>query len=315
MKFLGSVFTVAKWMLLLLLLAAAAAYAASTLNLKTLDDSAREQLGGEYLQTSQGVLSYARSGPSNGPVVVLVHGFSTPKFVWEKVMGDLTSAGYQVIIYDHFGRGFSDRPDVTYNAALYRTELDDLITGLNLPLPIRLVGYSMGGANVVDYAAEQPEKIKQLVLIAPAGYMRNSASFSVLDVPVLGNFIASVFAKGYARDGIATEVEAGKADSAMLGKFDLQASYGGYTDSLLSTLLNYPMADLADRYQLIGATNIPVTAIWGTDDKIVPYSGAKLMLDDVNQLQLITLEGANHNMTYANDEVGPALVEALNRVE
>jgi pimeloyl-ACP methyl ester carboxylesterase len=301
-----------KWLVLLLLLVVVSAYGIARSGSKPLDQAARDQLGGDYLQTGQGVLSYTRQGPADAPVVILVHGFSTPKFVWEQVTPSLLAAGYQVITYDHLGRGFSDRPAGPYDAALYRNELTELITGLELATPLTLVGYSMGGANVVDFAAANPAQIKQLLLIAPAGYMRNAESLSPLSTPLLGEWLTTVFGKQYARGAIKSDIEAGLAPADMLDKFDQQAAYSGYTDALLSTLRNFPMADLADRYRIIGETDIPVTAIWGTADKVVPYAGAALMAEDVGQLKLITLPDGTHNITYARAaEVAAALVSVL----
>ena len=297
---------------LLLLLAAAAAYGVARSGLKTLDQDARDALGGLYLETDHGVLSYTRQGSVHAPTIILVHGFSTPKFVWEQVIPALLEAGYQIITYDHFGRGFSDRPAGPYNAALYQSELSSLIQGLNLSTPLSLVGYSMGGANVVDYAASYPDQIKQLVLIAPAGYMRNSKFASILNFPVLGEWLSTVIGKQFVSTGIKAEVDAGRAPADMLGKFEAQAIYDGYTGALLSTLRHFPMADMAHRYRKVAAKDIPVTAIWGTADRIVPYEGAALMAKDLPQLELITIDGANHNVTFGQAKVvANALLQAL----
>ncbi len=57
---------------------------------------------------------------------------------------------------------------------------------------------------------------------------------------------------------------------------------------------------------------IPVSAIWGTADQVVPYAGAALMAEDVPRLKLTTIDGANHNMTYGRaDAVATAVVNAL----
>ena len=302
----------ASYAFLLLLLAAAAAYGVARSGLKTLDQDARNALGGLYLQTDNGVLSYTRQGAVHEPTLILVHGFSTPKFVWEQVIPYLLEAGYQVITYDHFGRGFSDRPPGPYDSALYQSELSTLIQGLNLSTPLSLVGYSMGGANVVDYAASNPDQIEQLVLIAPAGYMGESKLASILNVPVVGEWLATVLGKQLAYTGIKAEVDADRAPANMLEKFEAQAIYDGYTSALLSTLRHFPMADMAHRYREVAATDVPVTAIWGTADKIVPYEGAALMTQDLPRLELITIDGANHNMTFGQAKVvANALLKAL----
>lgn len=291
---------------------AAVPYVYIALSTEELDRAAQDALGGLYLDTEQGRLSYTRDGDLNAPAVILVHGFSTPKFVWNQVKPELVKAGFQVITFDHLGRGFSDRPDGPYDSNLYRQELTDLIIGLKLTTPVSLVGYSMGGANVIDYTAQYPDKIKQLVLIAPAGYMGDSGSLSTLAKPVIGDYIATVFGKEYAAKSIRDEVKSGAAPAEMLPLFERQASYQGYTKALLSTLRHYPMGTLSDRYQIVGGTGIPVHAIWGTADQVVPYCGLAEMAEDLPQLTSTTLDDGNHNITYARArEVTDALLLAL----
>jgi pimeloyl-ACP methyl ester carboxylesterase len=298
--------------LLLLLLLAAVAFAVARGGLKDLDQAARDSAGGSYLQTKHGILSYTREGPVDAPTVILVHGFATPKFVWEQVTPAILEAGYQVISFDHLGRGFSDRPEGPYDSALYNSELAGLIEGLDLNTPLTLVGYSMGGATVVDYAASHPEQIKQLVLIAPAGYILDAPEASPLAMPVVGEWLFTIFGNRYAREGIEAEISAGRASKHMLDKFDQQAAFSGYTDSLLSTLRHFPMADLSDRYRIVGGTDIAVWTIWGTADAVVPFEGAGRMLEDVPQMKLTQLNGANHNMTFGQaDDVAAALLHAL----
>ena len=73
---------------------------------KVLDSAERERLGGSYVQLSDGVTHYALSGPTDGEVVVLVHGGTVPMLCWEKQAAALTAAGYRVLMYDQFGRSF-----------------------------------------------------------------------------------------------------------------------------------------------------------------------------------------------------------------
>ena len=95
---------------LFLLVMSLAVYMAARNGLKELNEQAREEIGGLYLDTEYGTLSYTREGSVNSSAVILVHGFSTPKFVWDQITPSLVGKGYQVITFDHLGRGFSDRP-------------------------------------------------------------------------------------------------------------------------------------------------------------------------------------------------------------
>ena len=48
-----------------------------------LNESEREKLGGTYINLSQGVTHYKLTGPTNGKVVVLVHGGTVPIWTWD----------------------------------------------------------------------------------------------------------------------------------------------------------------------------------------------------------------------------------------
>ena len=288
---------------LFLLVMSLAVYMVARNGLKELNEQAREEIGGLYLDTEYGTLSYTREGSVNSSAVILVHGFSTPKFVWDQITPSLVAKGYQVITFDHLGRGFSDRPAGPYNAELYQSELAGLIAKLELKTPLTLVGYSMGGANVVDYAASHPEQIQQLILIAPAGYMDDPDSSALAAKPIIGEWLATVFGNQYAGTAIQSEIEEGLAPKDMYEKFQKQASFKGYTEALLSTLRHYPMHDLAHRYKIVGKAGIPVSAIWGTADEVVPYSGAAEMAADVPQLKIEAIKDGNHNIAYAQAQL------------
>ncbi len=75
---------------------------------------------------------------------------------------------------------------------------------------------------MVDFTASNVSLVKQLLLIAPAGYMPDSTS--LLDVPILGEWLAVVFGKQYALTSIRQEVEAGVAPADMLAKFEQQVN-------------------------------------------------------------------------------------------
>lgn len=302
--------------LLLLLIAALVLvpYALNVINLKPLDEQARASLDETYLSSPHGEIAYTRSGSPDDPAVVLVHGFSTPKFVWNEITPMLVAGGYQVITFDHLGRGFSERPVGPYDEAFYRTELGAVIKQLQLSTPLTLVGYSMGGANVADYTAANPEDVSQLVLIAPAGYMPTSRLWQLLQVPIVGEWLMTVAAKARVNKALQAEVDAGRTPPAALKTFAASADYRGFTEALLSTVRHYPMQNRQASYQAIGKLDIPVSAIWGTADKVVPYSGAQAMLADVPQLTIDTIVDGDHNITFARANlVGLKILAALDK--
>ena len=86
-------------------------YFAQTFRLKPLDRAARSLAPGAFANLSDGATHYRLEGEGRArPLIVFVHGFSTPSFVWRGIIPKLTAAGYKTLRYDLYGRGWSDRP-------------------------------------------------------------------------------------------------------------------------------------------------------------------------------------------------------------
>ena len=296
-----------------LILIMAVTYFYFQFSLKTLTPEVRAKLPGEFIQLEDGVVSYYWKGPENGDIVVLVHGLSTPKFVWDGNVDALAEIGKRVLVYDHLGRGFSDRPDIVYDGDLYTRELMNLLDALHVTQPVNLVGYSMGGGNVIGFAARYPEKVKKLILIAPAGYVPSYEGLAkLIFAPGLGEWLMAMVGKKEMLADIVEAVEAGKARPDMVEKFEEQFQYRGYLDSILSTMRNYPMYDLSTEYEKVGRSRIPTFAIWGTDDQVVPFSTSENVKTAIPHIKIFPIKGAGHSVTYTETEkVNAILVDLL----
>ena len=106
---------------------------------------------------------YQLLGPSGGPLAICVHGLSTPSFVFEALAAFLIGRGYRVLLYDHYGRGYSDRPKGRQDARFFASHLTELLDHLDLNERFDLYGYSMGGSIAAAYAAQNPSSVKQLI--------------------------------------------------------------------------------------------------------------------------------------------------------
>src|SRR4051812_915536 len=108
----------------------------------TLDDAARREAPGKFIRLTDGITHYQIDGPDTGRVVVLAHGFSVPYYIWDSTAAALAGAGYRVIRYDSYGRGWSDRPDVPYNDKLYERQVSDLLDSLHVTGKVDFGGVS-----------------------------------------------------------------------------------------------------------------------------------------------------------------------------
>lgn len=85
-----------------------------------------------------------------GQPIVLIHGWPLSHRSWEAQITALTMAGYRCIAYDRRGFGESGKPDGGYDYDTFASDLNDLITHLDLS-DVVLAGFSMGGGEVARY--------------------------------------------------------------------------------------------------------------------------------------------------------------------
>ncbi|OUR79566.1 hypothetical protein A9Q83_03975 [Alphaproteobacteria bacterium 46_93_T64] len=293
-------------------LVGAAEYYRSTIvnELKLLDETARAEAPGNFANLENGKVHYQWHGPENGDVTVLVHGFSTPSFVWKGLLVNLTNAGLRVLTYDHFGRGWSDRPNTVYDAKFYDTQLLRLLEQMNIKRPVNMVGYSMGGAVSTFFAANHPDKVKNLALIAPAGFPVNEGTMAqIIKLPIMGDWLMDVVGRKSMLEEMQKPANQGKAIPDIVARYDAQMAYAGYLPALLSTLRHFPMSDMQTEYIDVGRTDLPVLAIWGTEDTVVPPSNAELLKTAIPSASLKFLKEGTHAITYSMpDEVSKELV-------
>lgn len=79
------------------------------------------------------------------------------------------------MLFDLWGRGYSDMIDHPLDSRLYATEVLLAITSSPLPWTpggFSLIGYSLGGGIAADFASYFPDMVKAVVLLAPSGLIR-----------------------------------------------------------------------------------------------------------------------------------------------
>jgi len=302
-----------------------APYFLKTYHLRNLKESDLPKEG-SWIKLSEGNIYYRwyspNEGKENGETIVMVHGFSTPSFVWGGLLDNLINEGYKVLVYDHFGRGYSERPKIAYSKDLYVNTLKELIDSQGLSKPLHLLGYSMGGPIVGHFATTYPNLTKSLSLIAPAGFMMKAAGLSGWSTkPVIGNWFWHVF--NHKIYGVGKMSETTSSDDPLsineeefLSHFNNQLLFKGFTESLLSTVRNFQMFNAEDMYSKIGDQGVPALAIWGKKDGVVPYEGSVLLKQCIPQVKLITIDEGTHDITYRQPtQVSDALKDFLSNTE
>ena len=273
---------------------------------------------GNWANLSDGNIYYRWFLPkeelSNGETLVLVHGFSTPSFVWGGLIDNFCNSGFKVLVYDHFGRGFSERPRINYDKELYVRSLKELLVDQGIEEKIHLVGYSMGGP-IVGYLAEQnPNTTKSISLIAPAGFQQAMSGVNSWTIkPIIGEWFWHVFNNriygvGRMSETAYSEDPLSINEEEFLSNFNKQLAFKGFTESLLSTVRHFNLLDCRRMYKNVGNLNIPTFVVWGKVDGVVPYSSSINLKECIPHSELLTIEEGTHDITYRQPtEVGTAI--------
>lgn len=134
--------------------------------------------GGRDVETPYGCLRVFEWGPEDGEKVLLLHGISTPCLALGSLGEELVSRGYRVMLFDFFGRGYSDAPaDLDYDIRLYTTQILLALASSRLPWTgddaFHLIGYSLGGGIAVPFARHFPHMVRSVVVVAGGGLIRS----------------------------------------------------------------------------------------------------------------------------------------------
>lgn len=280
---------------------------------KDLTPTIRGRLAGAFIQLPDGVTHYELGGPEGAPVIVLVHGFSVPYFIWDTTFEALTAAGFRVLRYDLYGRGYSDRPYAKFDLELFDRQMVNLLEVLGIKHALAVGGLSMGGLVAANFAGQHPEMLDKLFLIDPAGFPLDAPWFvRSLTRPVLGELFFGLIGE----KSIELLFSKGMYDPELVDKFRAEylpaTHYKGFKRAILSTIRSGMLEDGEKVYRRLGQTDLPVLLFWGEQDKTVAFDHSKRLLKAVPQAQFHSVAGAGHAPhVEKSDEVHPIMIEFL----
>lgn len=270
-----------------------------------LDDKARAEADGKFIETKSGNTHYQMEG--SGDTVVLVHGYSTPYFIYDKIYDALIADGYKVLRYDLFGRGMSERVDEVYNTELFARQLEELCDALIPNENFVLVGTSMGGSITTEFCKRNPEKVKKLILLAPAGMDSFKAPFymKMCKIPGFGKWIFSKIGAKSLFNGCAREIIYSKDEiDDYQRRFAYSMQYKNFVRSTFSSLINTILntEQTVKAYYEVARQKVPMLVIWGTADRTMPYYQIERMKEVCPHAKYITYEGSGHIFLYDEGE-------------
>lgn len=282
-----------------------------------LDARVREALPGKTAWLTNGVTYYEVAGQPGGQPVILIHGFSVPNFIWDPTFAALAAPGFRILRYDLFGRGYSDRPRLPYDKALFVRQLAELMDSAGMP-QADLISLSMGGPIAAEFSFRFPKRVRKLVFIDPVGFeLALPWAVKLLYVPLLGEVILGLLG----RFGVETLLDTmlkdfyaptREARDYFVPRYLEQMRFHGFKRAILSSLRNGMLAEDLDLYRRLGDSHKPVALIWGKEDRTVPFHHSDTFRRLVPYTQFHPIEHAGHIPHFERpQEVNPILIEFL----
>ncbi len=241
-----------------------------------------------------------------GTPIVLIHGWPLSGRSWENQVPALIDAGYRVITYDRRGFGESSQPWSGYDYDTLAADLDALIRHLDLR-DATLVGFSMGGGEVVRYLATYgQDRITKAVLasaVPPYLYKAADNPDGGLDDAGIAGFEEGVKGDRLAfLDGFATsffsagdDLKVSQPQREYARDVAAFASPKGTLDCIAAFARTDFRGDLAK-------ITVPTLVIHGDSDGVVPFEvSGKRSAELIAGAQLVVIEGGPHaiNATHA----------------
>lgn len=243
------------------------------------------------------------AGPSDGELVLLLHGFPQSKASWTEVIGPLADAGYHVVAPDQ--RGYSPGARPAGDEAYVITELVADAVGMADALGaerFHVVGHDWGAAVAWTTAALHPERVVTVAGLSvphPAAYAASMAD------PTSGQLEASGYVDLLVRPD-APEALSADGGAGIRALFAASGLEGPAAEAFVADMADpeavrgavawYRANDL--RGDLAGALP-PVTQpslfVWSTDDVAIPRATAERGGDAVTgEYTFEVLDGVSH---------------------
>ncbi len=278
-----------------------------------LNDQTRSSLPGQFIQLPSGITHFEFQGNDNAPVIVLVHGFSTPYYIWDPTFEALAAAGFKVLRFDLFGRGFSNRPLTEYDVQFYRTQLNQLFSALEIKKPVHLIGLSFGGPIVADFAKQFPMLVRSLTFVDPLVTTAAFDKFHVLDNPIVGKLLVAFYLVPFVLPkSQSIDFYQPKRFPDWESRYREQMQYKGFSRSILSTFRSVRKMNPESDYRAIGKSRMPVLSFWGEHDQTISWDDMRQLESFIPQMNLHIIKNAGHIPHYEQpDFVNKILINFL----
>ncbi|TXI39454.1 MAG: alpha/beta fold hydrolase, partial [Mycobacterium sp.] len=233
--------------------------------------------------------------------ILLLHGMAGSSQTWRSVIRPL-SRKYRVIAPDLLGHGSSAKPRSDYSLGAFAVLLRDLLDELGVARAT-VVGHSLGGGVAMQFVYQHPDYCERLVLIGSGGLGPDVGwTLRLLSAPG-----AELIMPIIAPQPVLT---AGEKVRSWVAKMGIESPRGGeiwnayssFSDAETRQAFLRTLRSVVDyRGQAVSALNrlnvradMPIMAIWGEQDAIIPVQHAYAALEARPDARVEVMPGVGH---------------------
>jgi pimeloyl-ACP methyl ester carboxylesterase len=256
----------------------------------------------KYIETESNVQLYVKDYGAGKPVI-LIHGWPLSNEMWEYQIDSLVENNFRVIAYDRRGFGKSSQPWDGYDYDTLADDLKSIINQLKLKT-VTLVGFSMGGGEVVRYFSRHGGKnIVKAVLISSVtpGLLKTDSNpdgapqekFDTMAQQIKDDRMSFLESFGKTFFGVTFIVK--PISTVLLDYYRMLCSFAS-PRATLECAKSFSSTDFTNEMKDI---KVPTLIIHGDEDKTVPIEitseiAAKLIPENI----FIVYDGAPHGLFY-----------------
>lgn len=265
---------------------------------------------GRIVELPGGDLQVRERGPKDAPAILLVHCYTCSIRYWQRVE-PLLARDHRVISVDLLGHGGSEKPGEGYSMEHQADTIAQALEKIGAP-PVLAVGQSLGGPVSTALAERHRDRVRGLVIIDSASrseFVDLPLTAKIARAPVIGPAIKRVLPDDTIREELSKAFAEG---------FDLPDELvEDVKDMTFTSFRESPNAgsDFSDEKSLddrIAGTGLPVTVIFGAEDRIVDPESAD-DYRDIPGAKVVVLPGVGHTAQMERPARTAALIRERDR--
>jgi pimeloyl-ACP methyl ester carboxylesterase len=237
----------------------------------------------------------------SGEALLLIHGMAGSSETWRAVMPRLAK-NYRVVAPDLLGHGESAKPRGDYSLGAFAVWLRDFLDELGIT-QATIVGQSLGGGVAMQFVYQHPDYCRRLVLIASGGLGPDvGLILRLLSAPGAELILPVAAPRPVLRAGNKVRGWLSSAGIHSPRGTEMWTAYSSLSDRQTRQAFLRTLRSVVDyRGQAVSALNrlqmvadLPIMAIWGDRDAIIPVDHAYAAHDVRKETRLEVLPGIGH---------------------